>query len=89
MAFPFGGFANRYLVKLWPFRAFGFSNFIIARPAPQSSLKRPSVSVVMLREMEAGNIKSIFERVPNDGYRTENSSSAPATHAAVKWPKVF
>jgi SAM-dependent methyltransferase len=69
--FPFGGFANRYLVKLWPFRAFGFSNFIIARPAPQSSLKRPSVSVVIAARNEAGNIKSIFERVPKMGSRTE------------------
>ena len=32
---PLGGFADRYLVKLWPFREFALSNFVIARPAPQ------------------------------------------------------
>ena len=31
---PLGGFADRYLVKLWPFREFALSNFVVARPAP-------------------------------------------------------
>ena len=67
---PLGGFANRYLVKLWPFRAFALSNFIIARPAPQPA-KMPSVSVVIAARNEAGNVKAIFERVPQMGSRTE------------------
>ena len=67
---PLGGFADRYLVKLWPFREFALSNFVIARPAPQPC-KQPSVSVVIAARNEAGNIKSIFERVPKMGSRTE------------------
>lgn len=67
---PLGGFANRYLVKLWPFYNFALSNFVIARPAPQPA-GQPSVSVVIAARNEAGNIKSIFERVPKMGSKTE------------------
>ena len=68
---PLGGLADRYLVKLWPFREFALSNFVIARPAPQPAAGNPSVSVVIAARNEAGNIKSIFERVPKMGSRTE------------------
>lgn len=68
---PLGGFANRYLVKLWPFKAFALSNFVIARPAPQPAENKPSVSVVVAARNEAGNIKAIFERVPKMGSKTE------------------
>jgi hypothetical protein len=67
---PLGGFANRYLVKLWPFNYFALSNFVIARPIPQST-NASSVSVVIAARNEAGNIKSIFERVPRMGSGTE------------------
>ncbi len=68
---PLGGFANRYLVKVWPFKAFALSNFVIARPAPQPSENKPSVSVVVAARNEAGNITAIFERVPKMGGKTE------------------
>ncbi|MBK7455299.1 MAG: methyltransferase domain-containing protein [Anaerolineales bacterium] len=67
---PLGGFANRYLVKLWPFHNLALSNFVIARPAPQPA-RAASVSVVIAARNEAGNIKSIFERVPTMGSGTE------------------
>lgn len=67
---PLGSLANRYLVKLWPFRSFALSNFVIARPAPQP-VQEKSVSVVIAARNEAGNIKSIFERVPKMGSKTE------------------
>ncbi len=67
---PLGGFADRYLVKLWPFREFALANFMVARPAPQP-VKEPSVSVVVAARNEAGNIKSIFERLPKMGSKTE------------------
>ncbi len=67
---PLGGLADRYLVKLWPFREFALSNFVIARPAPEPA-EQPSVSVVIAARNEAGNIKSIFERVPKMGSGTE------------------
>jgi SAM-dependent methyltransferase len=67
---PLGGLANRYLVKLWPFNNFNLSNFVVARPAPQP-VEQPSISVVVAARNEAGNIKSIFERLPKMGSRTE------------------
>jgi SAM-dependent methyltransferase len=67
---PLGGAADRFLVKLWPFREFALSNFVIARPEPQAA-DAPSVSVVIAARNEAGNIKSIFDRVPKMGSRTE------------------
>ncbi len=67
---PLGGFADRYLVKLWPFREFALANFMVARPTPQP-VKEPSVSVVVAARNEAGNIKSIFERLPRMGSKTE------------------
>lgn len=67
---PLGGLANRYLVKLWPFYNFALSNFVVARPAPQAE-QMPGVSVVVAARNEAGNIKSIFERVPKMGSQTE------------------
>lgn len=67
---PLGGFANRYLVKLFPFHNFALSNFIVARPSPIPS-NQPSVSVVIAARNEAGNIKNIFERLPKMGSRTE------------------
>ena len=67
---PLGGFANRYLVKLWPFHNLALSNFVIARPAPQPA-RAASVSVVIAARNEAGNIKSIFERVLAMGSGTE------------------
>jgi SAM-dependent methyltransferase len=67
---PFGGFADRYLVKLSPFRFFALSNFVIARPAPQP-VEKPSVSVVVAARNEAGNVKNIFDRLPKMGSKTE------------------
>ncbi|MFN3492146.1 MAG: glycosyltransferase [Anaerolineales bacterium] len=67
---PLGGFANRYLVKLFPFNNFALSNFIIARPMP-APVNNPSVSVVVAARNEAGNIKNIYERLPKMGSKTE------------------
>lgn len=65
-------FCNRYLVKLWPFRHLGITNFLVARPQPepQKGLE-PVVSVVVAARNEAGNIAHIFDRVPDMGAGTE------------------
>lgn len=71
---PFlSAFANRYLVKLWPFRLAALTNFVIARPSPQPWLlkDRPSVSVIVPARNEAGNISDIFVRTPQLGRETE------------------
>jgi SAM-dependent methyltransferase len=68
---PLGGFANRFLVRLWPFYAFALSNLVIARPLPERAVKDPTVSVIIPARNEAGNIKAIFERTPKMGRETE------------------
>ncbi|NTU56055.1 MAG: methyltransferase domain-containing protein, partial [Anaerolineales bacterium] len=67
---PLGGLANRFLVRLWPFNHFALSNLVIARPAPEHA-EEPKVSVVIAARNEAGNIKAIFDRVPQMGRETE------------------
>ena len=70
MPLPLGSFANRFLVRLWPFRELALSNFVVARPAPKRT-PEPKVSVVIAARNEAGNIKAIFERTPKMGRETE------------------
>lgn len=64
-------FSNRVLVKLWPFRFFGMTNLVIARPAPRGPKMLPIVSVIVPARDEAGNVKSIFDRIPDMGRGTE------------------
>ena len=67
---PLGGLANRFFARLWPFNHFTLSNLVIARSIPVRA-EEPKVSVVIAARNEAGNIKSIFERVPQMGRETE------------------
>lgn len=64
---------NRYVVKVWPFRWLGLTNFIIARPRrePRAQGEAPVVSVVVPARNEAGHIAAIFDRVPEMGAGTE------------------
>lgn len=67
-----GRVANRYLVKLWPLRHLGITNFIVARPSPRSAqTPEPVVSVIVPTRNEAGNVPGIFDRVPQMGAGTE------------------
>jgi len=68
---PLGGFFNKFLVRLWPFREFALSNFVIARPQPSKAEAEPKVSVIVPARNEAGNIQAIIERVPKMGRETE------------------
>jgi SAM-dependent methyltransferase len=65
------GICNRVLVKIWPFRFFAVTNFILARPRQEEAPKRPVVSVIVAARNEEGNIAEIFERVPEMGAGTE------------------
>jgi len=67
---PLGGLANRFLVRLWPFNHLALSNLVIARPSPVRA-EEPKVSVVIAARNESGNIKAIFDRVPQMGRETE------------------
>ncbi len=66
-------FANRYLVKLWPFNMAALTHVLVARPLRRESptKKEPRVSVVVPARNEAGNIANIFSRVPELGAGTE------------------
>ena len=86
--FPLGGLANKVLVHLWPFRDVALSNFIIARPRPETRNALPSVSIIVPARNESGNIKAIFERTPKMGSGTElifvEGHSRDDTYAAIE-----
>ena len=67
------GFFNRFLAKLWPFKYFNLTNFIIARLRPRSrpADEEPLVSVIVPARNEAGNIPQILARTPEMGSGTE------------------
>jgi len=83
-------FANRFLVRWWPFDHLALTHVTLARPLPVSSpahAKKPTVSVIVPARNEAGNIPAIFERVPEMGGGTElifvEGHSSDATYAAI------
>ena len=84
------GVANRFLVKLWPFKHLALTNIIVARPQPQPdpSAGPPSVSVIIPARNEAGNIADIFARMPHMGRWTElvfvEGHSRDNTYAAIE-----
>ena len=84
---PLGGFANRFLVRFWPFSELALANFVIARPAPETAQK-PKVSIIVPARNESGNIKSIFERTPKMGRETElvfvEGHSSEDTYATIE-----
>ena len=64
---------NRFLVRLWPFRLFALTNFVLARPSPATTAAvapRP-VSVIVPARNESGNIAAILARTPELGSGTE------------------
>src|SRR5258706_3705330 len=67
---PLGGLANHILVRLWPFYHLALSNFVVARPIPKRA-EEPKVSVIIPARNESGNIKAIFERIPQMRCETE------------------
>jgi SAM-dependent methyltransferase len=82
--------ANRYLVKLWPFRLFALTSVIVAHRRPQMA-SRPepaTVSVVVPARNEAGNIQRIMAEVPEMGAGTElifvEGGSTDDTYAAIE-----
>jgi ubiquinone/menaquinone biosynthesis C-methylase UbiE len=82
--------ANRYLVKLWPFRLFALTSVMVAHRRPQSA-SRPEpaiVSVVVPARNEAGNISRILAEVPEMGAGTElifvEGGSTDDTYAAIE-----
>ena len=83
---------NRYLVKLWPLRYLGLTNFIVARLGSETSAQvrgpEPLVSVIVPARNEAGNIENVVRRVPEMGAGTEivfvEGHSRDDTYAAIE-----
>ena len=89
-AWLLGDLFNRVMVKIWPFKHFALTNFIVARPRPEgdSHSTPPSVSVIIPARNQAGNIAEVFKRVPNMGRSTElvfvEGHSRDNTYEAIK-----
>jgi ubiquinone/menaquinone biosynthesis C-methylase UbiE len=64
---------NRFIAKIWPFKIFALTHFIVAKPShcDTTAKELPKVSVVVAARNEAGNISRIFESVPKMGRETE------------------
>jgi SAM-dependent methyltransferase len=81
---------NVVLAKLWPFRLFALTNFVVARPEPQtrSADREPSVSIIVPARNEAGNIDAIFRRAPELGRGSElifvEGHSSDGTFGAIE-----
>ncbi len=82
------GLCNKILVKVWPFRLFALTNFILARPCPEKISEAPLVSVIVPARNEAGSIAQIFDRTPEMGSGTElvfvEGHSQDDTYAAIE-----
>jgi len=64
---------NKFLVRFAPWKWFGLTNVLVARPASAGTLPAspPIVSVIVPARNEAGNIAAIFDRTPDMGGGTE------------------
>ena len=66
--------ANRFLVRLWPFRFCALTNVLVARPVIQRDANdepAATVSVIVAARNESGNIDKIFARTPELAGGTE------------------
>ena len=82
--------ANRFLVKLWPFRHLALTNFLVARPRGRTGTGsgEPIVSVIIPARNEAGNIEGLLARMPEMGAGTEiifvEGHSGDDTYGAIE-----
>lgn len=65
--------ANRYLAKIFPFRFFCLTNFLVVRKKSALDVlpEKPLVTVIVGARNEEGNIAHIFRRIPEMGGGTE------------------
>ena len=80
--------ANRFLVKLWPFKMLALTNCLVARPRPAGDAPHVRVSVIVAARNEAGNIDQILARTPEMGTGTElifvEGHSTDETYATIE-----
>lgn len=81
---------NRFIAKLWPFRIFALTHFMVAKPRAlvTATPELPKVSVVVPARNEAGNIERIVNSVPEMGAGTEilfiEGGSTDDTYAVIE-----
>lgn len=63
--FGIGPLINRFVGTLPWVRHLCLRNYVIARPKPKASRKKPSASIVIPCRNERGNIESAIQRIPN------------------------
>ena len=64
-------FFNRFLVRFWPWPAFGLVQLLIVKPVAPPDLPNPRVSVIIPTRNERGNIEAAVELTPEMGSGTE------------------
>jgi len=62
---------NRFLVRFWPWPAFGLIQLLIVKPVAPPDLPNPRVSVIIPTRNERGNIEAAVARTPEMGSGTE------------------
>ena len=64
---------NKYLARIWPFKFLAMTHFVVARPnsLQLKPAEKSSVSVIVPARNESGNIKRIFNEMPDLGGPTE------------------
>lgn len=81
-------FINKFLVKIWPFKLFAITNFMVSRILNTPSIKDYNVSVVVPAKNEAGNIRNILKRIPEMGSGTEiifvEGNSSDETYETIR-----
>lgn len=81
-------FANRYLVKIWPFRFLAMANFMLARPLNKPVPHVPTVTVVVAARNESDHIDELMARIPDMGGATEivfvEGNSSDDTYEAIE-----
>lgn len=72
LSFPIASYlANRFLVRVVPFRWGALANILVARPAAAPAKHNPTVTVVVAARNEAGHIEELLSRIPDMGGGTE------------------
>lgn len=88
LRFPGANFCNRFLAKIFPFRWFALTNFIVGRPIEMERHSESSCSVIVAARNEEGHIDELFERIPLMGENMEiifaEGHSTDNTYAAIE-----
>ncbi|MEO5582518.1 MAG: glycosyltransferase [Saprospiraceae bacterium] len=96
LGFPGAHFCNRVFAKIFPFRWFALTNFIVGRPIDIERPSKSSCSVIVAARNEEGHIDELIDRIPTicenmeiifvEGHSKDNTYAA-IEEAIKKHPK--